>query len=105
MTPIFKLFGMTLTEEVYNTTDYYIFAGMTMIQKYLNEIYFIAFITFCIAFSFDLYSTIKNPLKSPDKRMKFYYISIIVNLVGLLIIEGVTIPRCSIFKAMDISDS
>ena len=74
---------------------------MTIFEKYLREIYFIAFITYCIAFSFDIYSTIKNPLKSPDSRMKFYHAAVFVNLVVLFTIEHLTIRECSVFRAFD----
>jgi hypothetical protein len=99
MAPL-RLFGIAEDEDKAN---YYIFAAMSFYAKYLREIYFMAFITFCIAFSIDLYFTIKNPLKSPIKRMKFYHISWIANLVALFTIEALTLPKCSVFRTFDIS--
>lgn len=101
MTPIFKAFGFKMIP--YNKIDYYVFAGMTTCQKYLREIYFLGFITLCICFSIDLLSTISNPLKSPDKRMKIYHIGVIVNIVGVFFIEYMTIPKCSVFRAFDLN--
>lgn len=95
MKPFFDLMGYELEQEKAN---YYNFAAMSFYTKYQREIYGITFITFCIAFSIDLYFTIKNPLKSPDKRMKFYWASVLVNLVLLFTIESLTIPSCSIMS-------
>ena len=53
----------------------------------LHQMSMNAYMTMCICFSYDLHLTIKNPLYSPEKRMRLYFGFIIASMTALQSLE------------------